>query len=298
MIREFNKEYCFVSLKGFGDLTIALSMLRRVPDPFQSHFSILLGSHLNGLVDALNVKLSVMSVDTGDKSGAAIFALRTRGILAGLKNAASLRSSMGAALQHMSPTLVFDRLSWRERFISADLHAVAIAPNQNNVYIAYEIFLKSIFPILPEPPLQIVTSKLIGIFPITSLYKKNLTASVIDRIACFCLSNGFEPVVFLLEGERLDGPVRAPVINIERNFLALVEAIDSIAGAICADSLPAHLSAYLRKHVFVMSPTPNTYWFPRSVYANGYWALFNGIDKLDQSLDRFFSTLKMESCLE
>jgi hypothetical protein len=195
-------------------------------------------------------------------------------------------------------TLIFQQLSWRERFISGEVPAVSLPLDQGNVYHAHEIFLNSLFPILPEPPLQVVTSKLIGIFPITSLYKKNLTATVIDRITCLCRSNGFEPVVFLLGGEKLDGPVRAPIINIDRNFAALMGVIDPLAGAVCADSLPAHLSAYLHKHVFVVSPTPNTYWFPHSVYADDYWGLFDDNDKLDQSLDRFFSSLKMESCLE
>lgn len=293
-----NKKYCFVSIKGFGDLTIALSMLRRVPNLYLDNLSILLGSHLKGLADALNVSLRVRLIDTGDRSGPAIFALRTRGIQAGLRNAFLLQSSIGEAIRNKPLTLVFDKLSWRERFISAGGHPVAIAPNQKNIYIAYEIFLKSLFPILPEESIRRVTNKKFGIFPKTSLKAKNLSAKLIDQVTYLCRLNGFEPLVFLLDGERLDGPIMAPIINIDRNFPALVRAIDSLAGAICADSLPAHLSAYLHKHVFVVSPTANTYWFPRSVYANGYWALFNDVDKLDQSLNRFFASLKMELCRE
>jgi hypothetical protein len=297
MNSECLKEYCFVSIKGFGDLTIALSMLRRVPDPFLDHFSVLIGSHLKGLVDALNVKLQIRLVDVGSEGGAAIFALRTRGILAGLRNAIWLRSSVGAAIQNKPLTLVFDKLSWRERFMSAGARAVAIPPHQNNVYIAYEFFLKSLFPILPAPQQGVVTGKLVGIFPITSLNKKNLTATVINQITSICRSKGFDPVVFLLDGERLDGPVSAPIINIDRNFTALMGVIDSLAGAICADSLPAHLSAYLHKHVFVVSPTPNTYWFPQSVYVNDYWGLFKDVDALNRSLDKFFSSLSLDSTL-
>jgi hypothetical protein len=298
MIGDSKKKFCFVSIKGFGDLTILLSMLRRVPNPLRVNCSILLGTHLKELFDTLGSDLEYRLLDVGSKSGAAIFALRTRGIPAGLRNAFSLRLSVAAAFQIMPPTLVFDRLSWREQFISAGEDAVAIPPNQKNIYTAYEVFLKSLFPISAEKSLQVVVGNLIGIFPITSLHRKNLTSTVIDRITSLCLSYGFDPVVFLLDGESLDGPIRAPTINIDRNFPALVKAIDSLAGTICADSLPAHLSAYLYKHVFVVSPAPNKYWYPQSVYANDYWGVFNDVEKLDQSLDKFFTLLRMESCFD
>jgi ADP-heptose:LPS heptosyltransferase len=230
-------------------------------------------------------------VDIGGEDGAAIFDLRNKGFSAGFRNAFWLRSSVSLAMQNKPLTLVFDNLSWRERFISAGTHAVAIPSNQSNIYLAYEFFLKSLFPILPASSLGPVTGKLVGIFPITSLNKKNLTTTVINQITSICRSRGFNPAVFLLDGERLEGAVSAPIVKIDKNFTTLLNVIDSLAGSICADSLSAHLSAYLNKRVFVVTPAPNTYWLPESVYVNDFWGVFKEVDALDRSLERFLSSL-------
>jgi hypothetical protein len=284
-----NKEYCFVSIKGFGDLTILLSMLRRVPNLFHQNCSILLGSHLKELFDALGSNLQLRLLDIGSKGGAPIFALRTKGALAGMRSAIYLRASLSSTVQNVPLTLIFQKLSWRERFISGEVPAVSLPLGQDNVYSAYEIFLKTMISLLPEEPPRMGAGNVIGIFPTTSSMRKNMTSAVINQIATQCKSNGFDPVVFLLGSESIDGSISIPIRRIDRNFPALIGAIKSTSMTICADSLPAHLSFYFKKYVYVVAPRANPYWLPISSYANGYCSTFDDFDGLNKSLERFFS---------
>jgi hypothetical protein len=97
-------------------------------------------------------------------------------------------------------------------------------------------------------------------------------------------------VVFVLDGEAVAENLKAPIERIPRNFRALTEAILSVCASICADSLPAHLTCYQRRPVFVASPITNTYWLPYTAFQEQYWELFNNLDATQRSLDRFLSS--------
>ena len=75
-----------------------------------------------------------------------------------------------------------------------------------------------------------------------------------------------------------------PHVIVPRQFSALRDAIASTSLVFSADSLPAHMAESLGKNVFVLTPRPNDFWMPHSVFVHRRLALFNESDRLEKAV--------------
>jgi hypothetical protein len=264
-----------VSLKAFGDVVIALNCLQAEAATHRS--SLIIGRHLAGLVETLDPALTPWTVVGDDLEVPAVFDLKRRGVLKGLKSALRLRDELGRLELEEHAVFVFDRLGARERFIAAGRTSLGL-PAQSNIYQAYAKLLD-----LPpgagieecKPPLN-PSATTVGIFPVSRIARKNIPTSLVGEVARRCLDAGLSPVVVLLEGEHLhfEGQgLRCEVIP--RTFRSLLDAVRSFPRLVCADSLPAHLGELKGRQVFVLTPVPNTYWLPLSCYLRDRWSTFD-----------------------
>lgn len=284
----------FVLVKAFGDLTIASSVLRRVPLEERQLCSLLIAPHLADLCALLAPGCEVEVLNTGNILPP-LFDLKKHGLRAVLKSAFELRHALAHAAR--GRTLVFDRLSYRERTIVGGRAALPIGAHlAPNVYTAHEAFLERTLPGIaltrPLTPWQgRRASPSIGLFPYSRVAAKDVPAALMNSMARRCLDHGAEPVLFLLEGEQYaDLPgIRRKVVP--RRFASLAQAICDVDGILSADSLPAHLAEYHERPAFVASPVPNAYYMPPSTFAEHHWGLFSQENELLTRLDCFLCRL-------
>jgi len=285
--------YCItsVSLKAFGDLAITASAARRLSQESQERFAILVGTHLIELARLLNPGCRLELLKHTDVSVPAIFDLHLRGVVAGLmsvfelKNALKSRSTLGRSC------LLFDRISWRERLIIGNNTAEALPPDAPNIYLAYEKFLMAYFELVDIKVAKPYTGRNVGIFPGSRIHTKNIPNTLIEKLASQCLSSGFNPVVFSLDGEWSYNSSFINTICIPKTFASLIDALHSTDLVISADSLPAHLAEYYGLPVYVVSPSRNEYWLPRSAFEMGFWGLFEEMDMTRRSLGKFLANV-------
>jgi ADP-heptose:LPS heptosyltransferase len=112
-------------------------------------------------------------------------------------------------------------------------------------------------------------------------------------ISKFCESYGFEPIIYELDNERSIEIKNINKIRMQPSFENSIKIIKNSCAVISCDSLPVHLSAYIGRPVFVMSPYAKTnYWLPENSFQNQYWNLFENIDELFNSLINFLLGIK------
>ncbi len=284
----------FVMVKAFGDLTITASVLRRLAPDLRAACSLLIAPHLAdlSLVLAPGCRIETLEID---KTLPPLFDLKLHGWPAIVASARQLRRALARAAP--GTTLVFDRLSYRERFIAGRRRALPLGESLSaNVYAAHEGFLErtlagfSIAP-HPEPVGRMLREGRVGMFPFSRVAAKNVPADLIARMAIQCRQHGLEPVVLLLEGEDFPALPDIACERIPRQFAALAAAIESVDAVICADSLPAHLSEYGGRPVYVAAPVANAYYMPPRVFAGKDWGLFSKPEELADRLNRFLRKL-------
>ncbi|HEX4508934.1 MAG TPA: hypothetical protein VH328_02600 [Burkholderiaceae bacterium] len=284
----------FVEVKAFGDLTITAASLRRLPPALRERIVLVAGDHLADLCRVLAPGCAIELVETGGRDVPALFDVKKHGLRAGA--IAGWRLRRAVARSAAGCRLVFEKLTRRERFVAGRRAAVCV-PKSANVYQAYETFLEEAYPGVQLAPITDAdadappTGRRIGLFPLTRVAAKNLAPAFVATLARQCMARGFEPVVVLLEGESFAAPTDLACHVIPRRFDALAAEIRSLAAAVCADSLPAHLVAYAGRPVFVASPVPNEYWFPLSSFTGHHWGLIDEPQALAAALERFLQTL-------
>jgi hypothetical protein len=259
-----------MSLKGFGDLTIARTSQAACPQSA----GLAIARHQVELNATLRPGPAAYVVETGEPSVPALFDLRNRGIGRGLRSAVSLRHAVRRAGIPASSTLVFDKLGPREQFIALGSRAVAL-PFQANIYLAYAELLSG----SRDTTLIANSWQTAGIFPSSRVAAKNLPSAVVTQLVAHCRASGLRPQVFLLDGERPELEAAFPDATIvPRRFAALAEAVRNAGVIISADSLPAHLAEHWLHPVFVVSPVDNRYWLPLSAYQHDRWTVFDHLD--------------------
>ena len=284
----------FVEVKAFGDLTITAASLRRLPADCLARSMLVIGSHLADLCRVLAPPCKVEVIETGCTGVPALFDLKKSGLRRAAVSAFHLRRAVSGSAP--GRRLVFECLRRRERFVAGRRDAIAV-PGAANIYQAYQSFLESAFcdvslaPIEGTSRVQAELPRRVGLFPLSRVATKNCPPPLVAEIARHCLQRGFEPVIVLLEGEDFEAPSGIELVRIPRRFDALATEIARLGAVISTDSLPAHLAGYAGRPVFVVSPVPNEYWFPASVFAHRNWALFSAPDALDERLDSFLSDL-------
>ena len=77
------------------------------------------------------------------------------------------------------------------------------------------------------------------------------------------------------------------VTKVPRQFSLMANAVRAARVVISADSMPAHMAEYFGVPVFVMSPSPNAYWLPKSCIDSGRWSLFSDPVATTEGLARF-----------
>lgn len=284
----------FVLVKAFGDLTITAAVLRRLAPEARQHCTLLLSPHLLDLSRVLDSGCPVQCLPVGNSLSPLFDLKRNRpGII--VNNALALRRTLAMAAP--STTLVFDRLSWRERFIVGRRRALPIGGNlAPNVYIAHEMFLRreglgAALSSIPDVLALSVTNRRVGIFPFSRVMAKNVPSVLVELMAQQCKAHGFEPVIFLLDGEEFPNLPGVPMERLARRFDALSQGISSVAAVVAADSLPAHLAEYNDRAAFVVSPVENAYYLPPTTFSGHHWGLFTQPDELGKRLTRFLQCL-------
>jgi ADP-heptose:LPS heptosyltransferase len=280
--------HLIVSLKAFGDFVIACSASRRVQSAMGKVTpTVVAGEHVRNLASALGVDRTIQFI--GDDSWSdvpAAFDVRKRGVLSALRSLNNLHQQLDKLPTSME--LVFDHLGWRELFIGRGRLLHSLPAESWNIYLAYD----RIFELLGYDVLNdVLTARhMINsavIIPGARMESRKIPPSVISKLAAELEKFSIKACVVVLEGESIDIPSGICVKKIPRSFDGLVATIKSTDLVISADSLPGHLSEFLGKPIFVLTPMPEhtKYWLPRSAYQTNGWATFSDIKPLRSWLD-------------
>lgn len=283
--------YKIVTLKAFGDFLIACNAARSLMEHMPSEsVSIIAGSHVRPLAEALNIpsdRILYIS-DAVSSDVPAIFDARKHGAFAALKSLINIRRQINCLQPDIE--LVFDYLGWRERLIGSgkELHGLPVFAE--NIYVAYDLFFESIGSASKsEELLPVINISRAIIIPGARMDFRIIPHAVILDIYRQLECHGIEVKVILLEGEEIDVPKDLIVEVVPRNFSSLVSSIRDSNFVVSADSLPAHLSAFLGVPVFVFTPIPDwtSYWLPKSAFLNKGMATFAELEPFRCWLEKY-----------
>ncbi|MGK6320530.1 hypothetical protein [Sphingomonas sp. DT-204] len=277
-------EACFLQVKAFGDLVIANAAAERVAEADRGRLTLAIGEHLRPLCEAIEPKIRVVELATVETGVPSIFDARRNGMLAAVKSAWHVRRAIERAPLDRSTLLLLDRLNWRERFVVGGRPATGMAAGTSNIYEGYDRLLADNgFQLRASTAAPTSGRRRLGIFPGSRIAAKNLPPILVSEIMRESERAGMSTSLFLLEGERPDLEAGGlPHVMVPRQFKALRDAIASMDVVISADSLPAHLAESLAIEVFVLTPRPNEFWMPHSVFEKRRWSLFDDPDRLSR----------------
>jgi hypothetical protein len=281
--------FCVLTLKAFGDFTIALTALRHTrASPDLRPPLLVAGEHLRSLAKALHVDQQVRFI--GDKSWCdvpAAFDVRKHGAWAALRSLLALRSEISALGSDC--TLVFDRIGWRESFISMGQYHLTLPVGSRNIYAAYtELFTSLGYK--PDPiPKHSTRARLreAVLVPGSRIRRKQIPLQVSSAIHRVLEASGIRLTAIRLENEDVDLPVNLETQIIPRDFSALCASLREADLVISADSLSAHLGEHYGIPTFVLTPFPNTYWLPFTSFRDSAWANFDMLSPFNVWLDKY-----------
>jgi hypothetical protein len=274
--------YKIVSLKAFGDFVIACYATRFFNMNGQREsFSIVAGSHVRPLVEALKIpdNLVFYISDSVSNGVPAIFDIRRAGFFSALRSLSNIRGQF--KFLHPDDKLVFDRLGWRERLLGFEREIFGLPNVARNIYVAYDLFFESIgcAPVVEEFPSTITVNRAV-IIPGARMGFRIIPPSLILKIYKELEFRGIQVKVIFLEGEKIEVPRGLAFEVLPRSFSNLVSSIRDANFVVSADSLPAHLSAFLGIPIFVFTPIPEwtLYWLPKSAFTTEGMATFADIE--------------------
>lgn len=276
---------CFLQIKAFGDFVIAAAAAQRVAPAERSHLTLAIGRHLAPLCAAMAPAVDVIELDTGAAGVPSLFDVRRDGLFRAMQSAWRVRRALARAPLKKDALILADRIAGRERLVIGARTSKAIPPGAANIYEGYDRLLREIgFEIAPTEHTPLRSEPRIGIFPGSRIATKNLPVPLVADLLATMAQTGHATDLFLLQGERPDLEESGlPHIIIPRQFSALRDAIASTSLVFSADSLPAHMAESLSKDVFVLTPRPNEFWMPHSVFVHRRWALFSDTDRLEKA---------------
>ena len=285
-----NRAICFVSCKSYGDFVILRTSLLFRDANF---IKILIGDHLSDLNDALGTYPNTIILPHQEGNVPSLFDIKKHGVFHGIRSGWRLRKLIENAPVENNSTLIYDKVGFRERFISFG-YPLGPLPESSNIYNAYLSVLGDDGFEISNPFTRRAVRKTrnIGIFPGSRVPLKCVPKLVVELVVRNLFSQGFNPVLFLLDGEITEKfDCACDVIKVSRNFSAMAQAVKRVDAVISADSMPAHLAEYFGVPVFVVTPRPNRYWLPLSAFDNNYWCCFDDLTAKNNSLTLFLSSL-------
>ena len=275
---------CFIQVKAFGDLVIANAAANRVIEGERARLTLAIGWHLRPLCNAITPTIAMVELATTETGVPSIFDVRKNGAAAALRSAWQVRGAIAHGPIARDALVLLDRLGARERFLLGGRPAMGMPAGSANIYQGYDVLLADAgFALMPSPTGEIRGRRRAGIFPGSRIAAKNLPVQLVAALLDEAERRGVPTTLFLLDGERPDLEVSGlPHVIVPREFTALRDAIAGVDAVISADSLPAHLAETLRIDIFVLTPRPNEFWMPLSVFKHRRWCLFDDPKLLDR----------------
>lgn len=275
---------CFVQVKAFGDLVIANAAANRVIEGDRTRLTLAIGRHLRPLCDAIVPTITTVELGTAETGVPSIYDVRKNGLPSAFRSAWQVRGAIARAPIARDTLMLFDRLGARERFLLGGRPATAMPAGSANIYQGYDVLLVNAgFALMPSPTGEVRERRRAGIFPGSRIAAKNLPVPLVAALLDEAGRRGVPATLYLLDGERPDLEASGlPYVIVPREFTALRNAIAGVDAMISADSLPAHLAETLRVDIFVLTPRPNEFWMPLSVFTHRRWCLFDDPELLDR----------------
>jgi hypothetical protein len=279
-----------VTFKAFGDFLIILNVTRSLilKEPNEA-ISVIAAPHVRQLAIALKIPDNgILYFSDGLSSDVpAIFDIKRRGFFAAFQSLRNLRRQ----INFLSPDteLIFDNLGWRETLIAGNRNCHQLSPMVNNVYMAYDSFFESLgYELSLNFPPSLGNMRHAIIVPGARMDFRVIPSLIISNIYDELSARGFEVEVVLLEGEVIDVPRYVKTKVIPKSFTALIDSINNSDLVVSADSMPSHLSAFLKVPIFVFSPMPEwtSYWLPKTAYLSQGIATFSNIQPFRVWLDK------------
>lgn len=270
-----------VSVKGLGDLVIALTCFEQISPLGRSRIRFLLGEHLRPLWQALAPPFATAPLPHPDRAAAALFQVHSRRFSDVARSAVGLRRAIRDA-HDPAATLLFDEFDIRHRFLSFGMAARGLAP-RDNLYRAWSDFLIDEGLTGTEAPaVPVAQGKRLHIFPGARETDRRFPPALLHDLVGLAVKAGLSPRIFTVAGEmpHLAGS-DLPVEEMPREFAATITAVSSADRVISADSMTAHLSEYRSRPVYVLAPVEKYFWLPLSSALSGQHALFT--DRLDDT---------------
>jgi hypothetical protein len=267
-----------VSVKGFGDLVIALTCLRRVLPTERRRVRLLVGEHLAPLWAALSPPFAAAVIEHPDAGPAALFQVHSRPLHAIARSALGLRRRLARGGDR-SRTLVFDEWDVRHRFLALGRSAVAL-PGRDNLYQAWNDFLvdQGLVATVPDADAGAVPAPVgrrFHIFPGAREEGRRFPPALLHALVSRAAGMGLDACIFTIAGEmpHLSG-LGLPIEELPRDFSHTLAAVAAADRIVSADSMTAHLAEYCGVPVFVLAPREKRYWLPLSAVQVGRHALF------------------------
>lgn len=258
----------FCSFKSYGDLVIACNCLRQVDN---HHYRLLVGSHLNALLDAIHFNGPFQLLEVGS-TVPALFDINKCGYLKAIMSGLLLRRRIREVVTPSHDSLVFDRLGIRERFLASPCQIEHLGPRGANIYLDYSNFLGVSAP--PCAERQGSLGNRVLVFPDSRIKEKEIPETLVHDIAQANLCAGKTTSIIKI-GNAGSFPIFSGAdVKWIHGFDRLVEILKTADAVVSADSLPAHLAEYLGIPVFVFTPRPNDYWMPLSSFLAGNFSEF------------------------
>ena len=280
-----------VCFKAFGDLTIALNVINLINNLDDFNLTCVVGNHHYRLVKALNPRCNYSIVNLGSNGVPAYYDIRDSNLIDIIKSLLFSFNSCNKFRRVTNNYYLFDRLGIREYLVFFGMNLKAIDNKYGNIYLNYRECLKFYFPTINKWEIEKGNNRIISIFPGSRKSFRNIPFIIIRSIVNICLDHGFEPYLYEDNHEK-----RYNINNIKiiyyNSFAESIENINNSCGVISADSFPSHLSSYLKKSVFVLTPYLKTkYWLPVDSFENTYWSLFQDENNIKINLKRFLINL-------
>jgi hypothetical protein len=263
-----------VNVKGFGDLVIALTCLRRVAPARRGQVRLLVAPHLEPLRAVLDPPFASAVLPRREQGPAALFRARTATLGQVTRSALDLRRVL-RELHDPKSVLLFDEWDIRHRFLSLGARARGLPP-RDNLYRRWNDFLAEQSLADPlEDAMVVPAGRRLHIFPGAREADRRFSVPLLRDLAERAARAGLEPRIFTVAGEMTHlADAGLPLEEMPRDFAATAAAIGSADRVISADSMTAHLAEHLNKPMFVLSPTLKYYWLPLSSAISGRHALF------------------------
>lgn len=279
-----------ISLKSFGDFLIPFIILSRIiRDNNVDYPKMIAGEYIKPLLDALpknSVDVSFVAYKNL-KDVPAIYNIKKSSFIDIIKSIFFIKKFL--YFSDKKSKYVVDRLGLRERFLLFGLDSVALPEAVKNIYLAYEYLFKNHgfqFKNINYPmPNNICT---ISIFPESRVRRKMIPDSQVSSIAKIARNYGVAVNVVSFQGDNSYSNSDAyESVKIPKNFNSLLDCINQSDIVISADSLPGHLSEYFQKPIFIVSPSVNLYWLPKSSFLTNAHSTFENLKPLDDWFNTF-----------